>query len=271
MIEREVLFEELAKIIEKLRSKDGCPWDRAQTIYSVRENILEEALEVVSAIEQNDITNIKEELGDLLFLIFLIIQIAKESDLFTYNDVLEGAIDKLVYRHPHVFGKKEAKDEKEAISIWKEQKQKENKGKDIVPKRLPFYSIMLKLKDILPTLKEERFDLIIGIKRGGLIPSSILAYKLDLPLNFIEVRLYEDGPMPKKIYEKPKIISIPTKEIIKNKRILLVDDIENTGETMDKAKELLLNASYIKTFAIIGKHTDYRLFLKEGCKKLPWF
>ncbi len=267
----EELFEDLVKVIEKLRSEDGCPWDKAQTISSVRENILEEALEVIDAIEQNDMEHIKEELGDLLFLIFFVIQMAKESGFFTYNDVLKGAIDKLIYRHPHVFGEKEAKDEREAIYIWKEQKRKANKRKEITPKRLPFYSIMLKLKDILPSLKEEKFDLVVGIKRGGLIPASILAYKLNLPLDFLEIKLYEDGPMPKKIYEKPKIVSIPVKEIIKNKRILLVDDIENTGETINKAKELLLDASYIKTFAIIGKHTDYRLFLKEDCKRLPWF
>ncbi len=123
----EELFEDLVKVIEKLRSEDGCPWDKAQTISSVRENILEEALEVIDAIEQNDMEHIKEELGDLLFLIFFVIQIAKESGFFTYNDVLKSAIDKLIYRHPHVFGEKEAKNEREAIYIWKEQKKKANK------------------------------------------------------------------------------------------------------------------------------------------------
>ncbi len=270
--EGELHFTELIEVVERLREKDGCPWDRAQTLDTIKENIVEEAIEVVAAIEEGDSEHVREELGDLLFLIIFAIEMAKEKDLFQYNEVIDSAIKKLIYRHPHVFGNEKADTEEDAISIWKKQKEKERGKEKGNLKRIPFFSIMEKLKRVIPLLQEEEFDLIVGIKRGGLIPSAILSYKLKLPLSFMEIRLYEDGPMPKKIYDEPKILEVPPLEIIKNRRILVVDDIENTGETMGKAIEVLSSGEKeIKTFVIFGKHTDYYLFPKEGCVRLPWF
>ena len=260
----------LIEIIEKLRGEGGCPWDRAQDLDSIRENIMEEAREVVDAIDEGDSNHLKEELGDLLFLVLFATSMAKEKGFFDYKGVIEGISSKLIYRHPHVFGNKSADTKEEALSIWKEQKNKgAQKGKG---KKLPFFSIMLKLEEKLPLLLNENFDIIIGIKRGGIIPSSILAYKLDLPLSFVGLRLYEDGPMPKRIYKNPEVLDIPPHDLLKGKKVLLVDDIENTGDTMRKAKEIVSpSVKDIKTFSVIGKHTDYYLFLKEGCVKLPWF
>ncbi len=271
MNEDVILFRRLIEVIERLRGEDGCPWDKAQTLKSIRENIMEEALEVVEAIEEDDASHLKEELGDLLFLVLFATKIAEDENLFTYEDVIESAINKLIYRHPHVFGQQKAKDKDEALSIWKKQKEISDPSGNKKIKRLSFYSIMLRLSEILPKLKEEKFDIIVGIKRGGIIPSSMLSYKLGLPLNFIEVRLYEDGPMPKRLYEKPVIIDNSLNENIENRRILLVDDVENTGDTMKSVRKILdEKSSYIRTFSIVGKHTDYYLFYKERCLKLPW-
>ncbi len=260
----------LIEIIERLRGEGGCPWDRAQDLNSIRENIMEEAREVVDAIDEGDLDHLKEELGDLLFLVLFATSMAKEKGFFDYKNVVRGISSKLIYRHPHVFGNKSADTKEEALSIWKEQK---NKGsKNIASKRIPFFSIMIKLEEKIPLLLNENFDVIIGIKRGGIIPSSILAYKLDLPLSFIGLRLYEDGLMPKRIYRNPEVLDIPPHDLLRGKRILLVDDIENTGDTIKKAKEIVFPSTKdVKTFSVIGKHTDYYLFLKEGCVKLPWF
>ncbi len=271
MIEKNNLdLNRLIEVVETLRGEGGCPWDRAQSLNSIRENIMEEALEVVDAIEEGDPNHLKEELGDLLFLIIFASSMAKEKGFFNYSDIINGAITKLIYRHPHVFGDKSADTKEEALSIWKEQKSKSAKRKGI--KRIPFFSIMIELEKKFPLLLKENFDTIIGIKRGGIVPSALLAYKLNLPLSFVGLRLYEDGPMPERIYENPKVLDMPPDDLVRDERILLVDDIENTGDTMKKAIEVLSSkAKDIKTFSIIGKHTDYYLFFKEGCVKLPWF
>lgn len=264
------IFLKLIETIERLRGKDGCPWDRAQDMDSMRKNIIEEAEEVVEAIEDNNPDHVREELGDLLFLTLFITSIAKDKKWFNYRDVVEDSIKKLIFRHPHVFGDKKAYTKEDALVIWKKQKEAENKIKK--PKKLSFDSIMIRLKELLPELQNLNIDIIIGIKRGGLVPSAILAYKLNLPLYFIELRLYEDKYMPKKMYDSPKLIEDLSPEIVKGKRILLVDDINNTGQTIDMAKEILYKheVAHIYTFSIIGKNVDYYLFLKESCVRLPW-
>ena len=131
-------IRELINLTKALRAEGGCPWDRKQTLLSLRNYIIEEAYEVVDAISRNDIDNLKEEVGDLLLQVLLIANIAEEETMFTFEDVILELSDKLIRRHPHVFGDKSAKDENEALKIWEEQKALENKGenKDF-PKTLP--------------------------------------------------------------------------------------------------------------------------------------
>ena len=131
-------IRELINLTKALRAEGGCPWDRKQTLLSLRNYIIEEAYEVVDAISRNDIDNLKEEVGDLLLQVLFIANIAEEETMFTFEDVILELSDKLIRRHPHVFGDKSAKDENEALKIWEEQKALENKGenKDF-PKTLP--------------------------------------------------------------------------------------------------------------------------------------
>ncbi|GAH10966.1 unnamed protein product [marine sediment metagenome] len=119
------LFAEMMDIIAKLRGPEGCLWDRKQTLESLAPNIIEEAKEVSDAVEAKDMDNLCEELGDLLMVILMKIEIAKEKDLFTYSDVLDGAIEKFTRRHPHVFGDVKVNTSEEALSIWKKVKQEE--------------------------------------------------------------------------------------------------------------------------------------------------
>ncbi len=119
------LFAEMMGIITKLRGPEGCLWDRKQTLESLAPNILEEAKEISGAVESEDINNLREELGDLLMVILMEIEIAQEKGLFTYSDVLSGAIKKFVRRHPHVFGDVKVNTPEEALALWKKMKREE--------------------------------------------------------------------------------------------------------------------------------------------------
>ena len=97
-------LEELIAVIAKLRAPDGCPWDREQTHSSLRPNMIEEAYEAVDAIDDNDMAHLREELGDVLLQVVLHSQIASENGDFTIEDVAKELKEKLIHRHPHVFG-----------------------------------------------------------------------------------------------------------------------------------------------------------------------
>ena len=136
-------LEDLLRIMELLRSPGGCPWDREQTPRSIRRNMLEEAYEVVEAIDQDDPDHLKEELGDVLLQVVFHAQMAREAGRFTFDDVVDGICKKLVFRHPHVFGGADARDSDRALTTWEEQKKAEKGQKtagdtlDAVARSLP--------------------------------------------------------------------------------------------------------------------------------------
>ena len=137
-------FDSLVKIISDLRGPRGCPWDKKQTHSSLRENLLEESYEVLEALDQNRPEMLCGELGDLLMQIVLHARLSSESGEFDIGDVIQGINDKLIYRHPHVFGSACAKDAEEVLVHWEELKKKERKTDtgmlDGVPKSLPALS-----------------------------------------------------------------------------------------------------------------------------------
>jgi tetrapyrrole methylase family protein/MazG family protein len=122
------LFAEMMDIIIKLRGPKGCLWDRKQTLESLAPNILEEAEEVSQAVSSKSKDNLCEELGDLLMVTLMQIEIAREEGLFTYSDVLSGAIKKFVKRHPHVFGDVKVNTPEEALAVWKKMKREEKEA-----------------------------------------------------------------------------------------------------------------------------------------------
>src|SRR5580693_3692074 len=111
-------FEQLRAIIARLRAPEGCPWDREQTHFSLRAGLIEEAYEVVEAINQNDDANLCEELGDFLLQTVFHSQIAEESSRFTFDDVARAISEKLIRRHPHVFGDDQCADSAEVLRKW---------------------------------------------------------------------------------------------------------------------------------------------------------
>ncbi|HET9367708.1 MAG TPA: nucleoside triphosphate pyrophosphohydrolase [Candidatus Udaeobacter sp.] len=120
-------FEKLCEIVAKLRAPGGCPWDREQTHESLLPALIEEAYEVAGAVRANDTANFREELGDLLLLIVMHAQIASESSRFDINAVLKDVTEKLIRRHPHVFGNSDARDSGAVLKQWESIKRAEKK------------------------------------------------------------------------------------------------------------------------------------------------
>lgn len=135
-------LEKLLKTIETLRGPSGCPWDREQTMKSLKPFLIEEAYEVLDVMEEGG-TKLKEELGDLLLQILLQSEIQKEAGLFKFEDVVEVLNEKLIRRHPHVFGEIVANTPEEVMVNWEEVKRGEESHKDResvldgIPKMMP--------------------------------------------------------------------------------------------------------------------------------------
>lgn len=122
-------FEELVGIIAKLRSPEGCPWDRAQTFESLKKCLAEETEEVFQAVDHQDMENLCEELGDILLQVVLNSQIAKEKGAFSIEDVIDGLCRKMVRRHPHVFGDVKVNSIEEGAALWQQIKMQEKAKK----------------------------------------------------------------------------------------------------------------------------------------------
>ena len=121
-------YKKLIEVMDRLRGEGGCPWDLEQTRESLKPYLLEEAYEVLEAIEEKDTENLKEELGDLLFQVVFHAQIAKERGEFTIEDVLSELTAKMVRRHPHVFSHAKVGTAREALARWEELKNQEQKN-----------------------------------------------------------------------------------------------------------------------------------------------
>jgi XTP/dITP diphosphohydrolase len=140
-------FEKLVQIMDELREK--CPWDRKQTIQSLRQMTLEETYELADAVTENDWKSMKEELGDLLLHIVFYSKIASEEDRFGIEDVIKGISEKLIARHPHIYGDVEVENDEDVKRNWEKLKLKEGKKSVIagVPKTLPALVKAMRLQE----------------------------------------------------------------------------------------------------------------------------
>lgn len=191
-------FARLHEIVDTLRSPEGCPWDREQTHESLRKNLIEETYEVLETIDEDDPDHMKEELGDLLLQIMLHSQIEEELGTFSVYDVIEGLNDKLIFRHPHVFGDMSAADADEALKNWDGMKAEEKRLKGVkpesesalsgVPRDLPALMKAYKLQkkaakvgfdwdnitDVLAKIREEVDELQEAIESGAAAEDQML-------------------------------------------------------------------------------------------------
>jgi MazG family protein len=126
-------LEKLVDVMHTLRSEEGCPWDRAQSLGDLRQYVLEETYEVLQAMDQTNLPALKEELGDLMFQVVFLSQMMQEQNAFTLLDVLDAVTRKMVSRHPHVFGASQASSPEQALKNWesmKDQQKARQKGSD---------------------------------------------------------------------------------------------------------------------------------------------
>ncbi|VAX39119.1 Nucleoside triphosphate pyrophosphohydrolase MazG [hydrothermal vent metagenome] len=204
-------FSRLCDIIAKLRSPDGCPWDRVQTLETIKPHTLEETYELLEAIDSGDDVAIVEELGDLLLQVLLDAQIGADEGRFQLIDVVEALANKMVTRHPHVFGDAKAETEEEVKAHWNKAKEKENKPNresvlDGIPFALPQLARAEKLsqkaakvgfdfphRDMLfDKLREEIKELGAELFEGGNIPQTKATVEAEVlpdePIQNIEQR-----------------------------------------------------------------------------------
>jgi tetrapyrrole methylase family protein/MazG family protein/ATP diphosphatase len=133
-------FVRLVGVMRRLLSPNGCPWDREQSFETLRKYVLEEACEVIDAIESGDRKALREELGDLLLQVVFQAELGRREESFGIDDVVSGIVEKLVHRHPHVFGDLDAKTADEVLANWERIKAQEKKDRGLlggVPRSLP--------------------------------------------------------------------------------------------------------------------------------------
>jgi len=154
-------IEDLLEIMTLLRSPNGCPWDRTQDHYSIREDMIEEAYEVIEAINNNDTENLREELGDVLLQVVFHSEMEREKGSFDFDDVCHDVCDKLVIRHPHVFADVSAETPEEVLKNWEEIKaqtkgrKKTSDSMSSVPRHLP---ALMRARKIQKKAAEVGFD-----------------------------------------------------------------------------------------------------------------
>ena len=186
-------YEDLLEIIRLLRSEDGCPWDKAQTHQSIRRGLLEEAYEAAEAIDNDDPMLLKEELGDVLMQVVFHADIESDAGRFTIDDVCDGVVKKLLFRHPHVFGSQREDSPESVLVSWDKLKRQEKGQKtvadsmDSVARSLPGLWRAEKLQNkaasagfewpdvqgALDKLEEEVCELRRAVEEGGDVPEEL--------------------------------------------------------------------------------------------------
>ena len=186
-------YEDLLEIIRLLRSEDGCPWDKAQTHQSIRRGLLEEAYEAAEAIDNDDPVLLKEELGDVLMQVVFHADIESDAGRFTIDDVCDGVVKKLLFRHPHVFGSEHEDSPESVLVSWDKLKRQEKGQKtvadsmDSVARSLPGLWRAEKLQNkaasagfewpdvqgALDKLEEEVAELRRAVEEGGDVPEEL--------------------------------------------------------------------------------------------------
>jgi tetrapyrrole methylase family protein/MazG family protein len=191
-------FEKLVAVQARLRAPNGCPWDREQTHQSLRTYLIEEAYEVLEALESGDDAKFAEEMGDLLLQIVFHSEIAREEGRFTVAEVIREIHDKMIRRHPHVFGKTQAKNSAEVLRNWEQIKAEErrssaNKGESKTGARGP-----------------QEASLLDGVSRG--LPATLQGFQLTRKASRIGFDWEEAGGVFEKLLEETEELKKASKE-----------------------------------------------------------
>ena len=130
-------MDALIQTLDRLLAPDGCPWDREQTLQSMRQSLVEETYEVIEAIDLDDSQQLKEELGDLFFNVLFLCKLAEKEKHFTLEEVLNHVVEKLVRRHPHIFGEIKLTTSEEVLRQWENIKRSEKQSRSGILERIP--------------------------------------------------------------------------------------------------------------------------------------
>lgn len=180
-MKRKTAIQDLLRVMAKLRSPKGCPWDREQDHMTLRRHAIEEVYELIDAIESRDDHEMAEELGDLLLQVVFHCQLARERGAFDFEKVTRHLVDKLVRRHPHVFGRVKVKDVDEVWANWEQIKKAEKKGTrherpsalDGIPKHLP---ALMRAEKLLK--KARKAKLLVKEPAGGKLSKAAVSKQL---------------------------------------------------------------------------------------------
>src|SRR6266478_3471618 len=190
-------FEKLVAVQARLRAPNGCPWDREQTHRSLRTYLIEETYEVVEALESGNDAKFAEEMGDLLLQIVFHSQIAREEGRFTVAEVIREIHDKMIRRHPHVFGKTHAKDSAEVLRNWEqikaEERRSSNQGESVAGEGVP-----------------KETSLLDGVSRG--LPATLEGYQLTRKASRIGFDWEEAGGVFEKLLEETEELKRVSRE-----------------------------------------------------------
>lgn len=160
-MEKKYNINDLLKIMEILRSPNGCPWDRVQTHESIKKSMIEESYEAIDALDKGDDKAFANELGDVLLQVVFHAQIAKERGAFNFDDIINEICTKLITRHTHVFGKDKAGNEDEALTNWEKNKKKEKGLKtytDMLKDVPHYYPALMRAEKVQKKAKGVGFD-----------------------------------------------------------------------------------------------------------------
>jgi tetrapyrrole methylase family protein/MazG family protein len=158
-------FKKLLDVASVLLGPNGCPWDREQTLLSLQPYLLEEAHELIEAIDMQDPQKMKEELGDLLYTVIFVAKLAEKEKLFTLFDSIEAITEKLIRRHPHIFSGVQVKDSEDVMRNWEEIKMKEGRKSPFegIPPTLPALARVQKVISKLRRKKERNSEGLVPI------------------------------------------------------------------------------------------------------------
>ncbi len=191
-MKKQPAINDLLKVMAKLRSPKGCPWDREQSHLTLRRHAVEEVYELIDAIEARDDIEMAEELGDLLLQVVFHCQLARERGAFNFEKVTRHLVDKLIRRHPHVFGTTKVKDVDEVWANWEKIKKAEKHGTrharhsalDGIPKHLP---ALLRAEKLLKKARKSKIP-VANFRSGRRLTKSALAAELFTLTLFAQAR-----------------------------------------------------------------------------------
>jgi len=236
----------LVAIMQRLRGPKGCPWDKEQTMESLIPFIVEEAYEVIGAIDAKSPKMLKEELGDLLFQIIFMCQLAREKGDFDIEDVMALSAEKMIRRHPHVFGKTKAKTSKDVLKHWSRIKKEEKAGKKRkgyladIPEHLP---ALLKAHKVTEKAAEAGFDWSDIKEVFEKVEEEIAEFKAELKKGNIQRMEAEFGDLIFALVNVGRFIEINPEEALRKTIARFITRFHYIEDKLIKKGKALHNAS----------------------------